>query len=230
MNITEAIMARKSIRKFKENPIPKSVLKKILQIATRAPSAMNTQPWEFTVITGNALDAIREENVKKLHAGELPQPEHHIIGWPGDSIYRRRQVELGMALFQLMGIPRDDMKKRMLWTERGFRFFNAPAAIIISTDTVLGEEGPLLGLGAVMQTICLAALDYGLWTCIEDQGVMYPDVIRKYISIPDNKRIIVAVAIGYPDDDFPANRLLSHRDPVDDITSWYGDKSATPEG
>lgn len=222
MNITEAIMSRKSIRKFKGDPIPKSILKKILEIATRAPSAMNTQPWEFTVITGDVLNAIRKANVKKLNAGEPPQPEHNIIGWPGDSVYRHRQVELGMALFQLMGISRDNMEKRMLWTERGFRFFDAPATIVISTDMVLGEEGPLLGLGAVMQTICLAALDYGLGTCIEDQGVMYPDVIRKYISIPDNKRIIVAIAVGYPDDDFPANRLQSLRDPVDSITSWYG--------
>ncbi|MCX5906666.1 MAG: nitroreductase family protein, partial [Deltaproteobacteria bacterium] len=79
-----------------------------------------------------------------------------------------------------------------------------------------------LDIGAVMQTLCLAALDYGLGTCIEDQGIMYPEVIREYTGIPDTKRLIVSIAIGYPEDHFPANRIESLREPVDSITTWCG--------
>jgi nitroreductase len=222
MDISEAIRQRKSIRKFKPDLVSKAVLKEILEVASRSPSAMNTQPWEFFIVRGDTLEKIKQANVAKLQGGQMPSPEHTIIGWPTDSVYRRRQVELGMELFRLMNISRDDAVKRMQWMERGFRYFDAPAAIIIVTDKVLGEEGPLIGLGAIMQTICLAALQYGLGTCIEDQGVMYPDVIRGNLGIPEGKRIIMAIAIGYPDDTFPANKLQSRRDPVDSFTTWLG--------
>jgi nitroreductase len=222
MDLIEAIRKRKSIRKFKPDPVPRAVLREILGIASRAPSAMNTQPWEFIVIAGEVLERVRRANLEKLHAGQALQPEHLVIGWPQDSVYRRRQVELGMALFRLMDIPRNDPVKRMQWLERGFRYFDAPAAIILAADRMLGTGEPLLDLGAVMQTLCLAALDYGLGTCIEDQGVMYPDVIREQTGIPAQKRLIIAIAIGYPEEDFPANRIESLREPVDDITTWYG--------
>jgi len=222
MDLIEAIRRRKSIRKFKPDPVPRAVLREILGIASRAPSAMNTQPWEFVVIAGEVLERVRRANLEKLHAGQALQPEHPVIGWPQDSVYRRRQVELGMALFRLMDIPRNDPVKRMQWLERGFRYFDAPAAIILAADRMLGNGEPLLDLGAVMQTLCLAALDYGLGTCIEDQGVMYPDVIREQTGIPAQKRLIIAIAIGYPEEDFPANRIESLREPVDDVTTWCG--------
>ena len=79
-----------------------------------------------------------------------------------------------------------------------------------------------MDVGAVMQNICLAALNYGLGTCIEDQGVMYPDVVRKFADISESKRIIIAIAIGYPNWDFPANRVESTREPVESITTWCG--------
>jgi nitroreductase len=106
--------------------------------------------------------------------------------------------------------------------ERGFRFFDAPAAIILLTDTALTDAGPLMDMGAVMQTICLVALDYGLGTCIEDQGVMYPENIRSVIKVPDTKRIIISIAIGYPDRDFPANHVESPREDIKNLTTWWG--------
>jgi nitroreductase len=103
---------------------------------------------------------------------------------------------------------------------QGFRFFDAPAAIIILTDRALTEAGPLMDIGAVIQTICLAALEHGLGTCIEDQGVMYPENIRAGVNIPESKRIIISIAIGYPDKDFPANQLESPRESIGKIVSW----------
>ena len=222
MNVLEAIRSRKSIRCYKPDPVPKETLKEILEVAGQAPSAMNTQPWEFTVIAGEVLENVRQGTVEMLNSGKIPSPEHLVIGWPSESVYRQRQVELAMQIFQLMDIPREDKQKRAQWMERGFRYFDAPAAIIICVDRALTEVGPLLDVGAVMQNICLAALEHGLTTCIEDQGTMYPSVLREFAGIPESKRIIIAIAIGYPDWDFPANKLESLREPVDNITTWCG--------
>jgi nitroreductase len=222
MNIIEAIQKRKSIRDFKKDPVPKAVIREILEIACRAPSAMNTQPWEFTVVANDALDAVRTAVVAKLKAGEASRSEHSVVGWPMDSVYRRRQVELAKELFRLMDIQRGEDQKRAQWMERGFRFFNAPAVIVIGVDRMLAEGTPIFDTGCVTQNICLAALHYGLGSCIEDQGVMFPEVLRKFCRIPDSKQIVMAIAIGYPNWDFPANRIETSREPVDAITRWCG--------
>ncbi len=222
MEIIEAINSRRSIRSFKPDPVPAGILEQILELATRAPSAMNTQPWEFTVLTGDVLDRVRRANVERLRSGTPPNPEHAVVAWPKESVYRERQVALAKQLFQAMDIPREDKEKRAEWMERGFRYFDAPAAIIVSADRSLSESGPLLDIGAAIQTICLAALHFGLGTCIEDQGTMYPDVLREHAHIPESRRIIMAVAIGYPDWDFPANKVQSDREPVGRITTWPG--------
>jgi len=188
MDIIEAIKTRKSIRAFKPDPVSKKILWEILEVAGRAPSSLNSQPWEFTVIAGDALNNVKQDLVAKVNKGEPIQPDHSVVGWPSDSVYRKRQVELAIKLFSLMGIQREDKEKRAQWMERGF----------------------------------LAALHHGLCTCIEDQGVMYPDVVRKFAGIPESKRIIISIAIGYPNWDFPANKLESPRESVENNTTWIG--------
>lgn len=222
MDIIEAINQRKSIRGFKPDPVSKDVLAKILESACRAPSAMNTQPWEFAVITGDVLNRLSSAIVEKLNKWEPMQPEHQVVSWSNDSIYRERQIELAKGLFKLMDIPREDQQKRAEWLERGFRFFDAPVGILLLTDKSLSDSGPLLDIGAAMQNICLAALHFGLGTCIEDQSLLYPEVLREIAEIPDNKRIIMAIAIGYPDWDFPANDLSTGRETLDNNTRWIG--------
>lgn len=222
MDIIEAIYKRKSIRGFKSDPISREILTKILDAACRAPSAMNTQPWEFIVMTGDVLDKVRVAIVDKLNRNEPMHPDHHVVSWSNDSIYRERQVDLAKKLFQLMDISREDKEKRAVWLERGFRFFDAPVGILILTDSSLSDAGPLLDLGAAMQTLCMAALSFGLGTCIEDQGGLYPEVLREIVQIPDNKRIIISIAIGYPDWNFPANALISSRESLDKNTRWVG--------
>jgi nitroreductase len=222
MDIIEAIYQRKSIRGFKTDPVSKDILTRILEAACRAPSAMNTQPWEFIIMTGDVLDRVRVAIVDKLNKKEPMHPDHHVVSWSNDSIYRERQVDLAKKLFQLMDIRREDKEKRAEWLERGFRFFDAPIGILILTDKSLSDTGPLLDLGAAMQTLCLAALNFGLGTCIEDQGVLYPEVLREIAQIPDNKKIIIAIAIGYPDGGFPANALVNSRESLDNNTRWMG--------
>ena len=220
MDLIEAIKSRKSIRGYKPDPIPKEVLKEILEVSSRAPSSMNTQPWELTIIAGEVIEKIRQANIENLNSGEVPKPDV-VRGERYTDKYRERQVAIGVQLFQLMDIAREDREKRMEWMKRGFRFFDAPAAIILSVDESLGEVAQF-DLGAIAQTIALTALNYGLGTCIQGAGIMYPDVIRKFTGIPESKKISICLTIGYPDWDFPANKAQSEREPIENFTTWCG--------
>ena len=222
MDILEALSTRKSVRGFKADPVPREILREVLQISCRAPSAVNSQPWEFFVLAGDVIENIKRGNIEKARSGAMPDPEHVVIGWPPDSVYRRRQVALAKQLFQLMEIGIEDTEKKRQWLERGLRFFDAPAAIVIVVDRSIVERVPLLDIGAVMQSICLAALSRGLGTCIEDQAALYPEVMRGFAGIPESKRIVISIAIGYPDWGFPANEVQSAREPIDAITTWCG--------
>ena len=205
MNVIEAILFRKSIRGYKMDPVPRETLNNILDVAIRAPSGLNAQPWEIAVVSGNVLEEIKKANVELLNSGVMPNPDVSLV--PLEAIYKQRQVDLAIQLFDLMGIAREDKKKRAQWMELGFRYFDAPAAFILHADRVLDESRTQFDLGAISQTICLAALHYDLGTCIDIQGVMYPQVLRKLIGIPESKRIVISIAVGYPDWEFPANNL-----------------------
>jgi len=222
MDILEAMRTRRSIRGFKPDPVNREVIEEVLEAACRAPSALNLQPWEFVVFTGDALGKLGLENVKRLRNGAPLELEVAESGFPRDSVFRKRQVELAKQLFGRMGIQREDQARRVEWMELGFRYFDAPAAIIIVSDRSLSGEGPLLDMGAVMQNICLAAWAQGLGTCIVRQGVFYPDVLRKVGGIPESKRIVIAISIGYPDWDFPANKVETDRERAAYITTWVG--------
>ena len=220
MNLVEAIRLRKSIRGYKPDAVPKEILRDIMDMAIRSPSGDNAQPWEITVVVGEVLDRIRESNVEQLMSGAIPYLG--LESKPYEGVYRQRQVDVAIQIFQLMGIAREDKEKRAEWMQRGLRFFDAPAGIIVSADSSLHQSHPLIDIGSLLQTICLTALDYGLGTCIHDQGIMFPDVVRKIIGTPQSKRLIMCIAIGYPDWDFPANKLETKRETVDSVVTWCG--------
>jgi len=222
VDIIDAIIMRKSIRDFKADPVPKQILKDILETATRAPSAENSQPWEFTIIAGDVLNTVRQANIEKLNSGAHSHPDLQTKGLPPNSVYRRRQIEIAKQIFKLMDIPRDDNEKRDRWMKRGFRYFNAPAAIVIYVDRSLPYPRPLFDIGAVTQNICLAALHYCLGTCIANQGIAYPEVLHEVAGISESKRIMISIAIGYPNWGFPANKVASKREPIEDISTWIG--------
>ncbi len=224
MDILTAINTRRSIRRFRPVPIEKDVLREVLEAAGRAPSSENTQPWEFHVAAGDVLDAMREENLERFRSMAFPPEEAHhlIVDYPRESVYRERKIAIARQLFALMGIERHDKEKRQDWMERGFRYFDAPAAVVLCADNLFTTQAAYLDVGLATQNLCLAALEFGLGTCIENQGITYSDVVRKHLGIADNKRLIAAVAIGYPDPDFPANKVESQRAPIEEMVSWHG--------
>jgi nitroreductase len=222
MDLIEAIKTRKSIRAYLPKPVSKQILEEILTIACQAPSGVNQQPWEFTMASGHVLDEIKKKNIELLTAGEPRQRDYPSHDKPKDSIFRKRQVALAIELYKALGIARDDAKGRFDWLLQGAGFFGAPAAIIIHTDKTLPEASPLIDIGAAIQTLCLAALAYGLGTCIQNQGVQYANMLRQVLHIPESKRIVTSISIGYPDFSHPANQVKTVREPVQNLSTWYG--------
>lgn len=220
LDAIEAIKARRSIRGFRPDPVPQEVIREIMEVARFSPSGMNTQTWQMYVIAGEALEKIKRDNIEKLALKEGIRPDLGNYNYEG--VYRQRQVNLAIEIFKLMDINREDREKRTAWSQRGFRFFDAPVAIILAAEKSIDKPLTCFNIGAITQTICLAALNYGLGTCIEGQGVSYPDVIRKHAGIPESEIIIASIALGYPDAEFPANRLRSAREPLDSIVHWRG--------
>ena len=218
MDLKTAIMERRSIRGFTDQPVSKETLKKVLQLAGRAVSAVNQQPWEFAVITGEMLKKISRENMEYFQRAEAGDLDLHY----GEGIYRPRRVEVGRQLFAAMDIAREDKEKRLWWTARGFRFFDAPAAIILMMDNSADEYSSRLDMGCVIQNICLAAMEYGLGTCAAYQAITYQEPLRRNLPCAAGKRFVCGIAIGYPDEAFPANGVITSRLDTDEITSWYG--------
>jgi nitroreductase len=220
MELIEAIKSRKSIRGYKPTPVPKEILTEILEIATRAPSGLNSQPWEFTVLGGKVLDDLRQALQEQFRAGAAINPDFPIEALTG--VYKKRQVELGIALYQLMGIAREDTEKKNQWFLKQLRALDAPNVIIVSMDEEVSGFQATFSLGAVTQTIALAAVGFGLGTCIQAALVYYPKVVKQIAGIPESKKLATGIAIGYPDWDFPANKLQSTREPLANIVAWRG--------
>jgi nitroreductase len=226
MDIIEAIHERKSIRAFKSDPVPKAILKEIMELALRAPSYDNTQPWEFAIATGTKLEEIRQAFVEKA-AAEEPNPDIPLVREFPQPYDTRRRV-LGRKVLELKGISREDKGKRLWWLLQGLRSFGAPCVVYIYVDRSFYLQGdrlniwPVFDCGLVADNIMLLAIKYGLGTVPQIQAVAYPDVLRKVLGIPDSKLIVVGMAIGYADWDDPVNQLRSEREPLDNVSIWHG--------
>nr|QQZ49660.1 nitroreductase family protein [Phenylobacterium glaciei] len=135
MKFDDVILGRRSIRGYKPDPVPKALIEEIIGLAMRAPSSMNTQPWNFYVITGEPLDRIRAGNTERMVAGCRSR------GVPSGPGLRRSAPRppggVAKQLFAAMGIARDDKDMRQDWVLRGFRQFDAPVCIIVTYDKVL---------------------------------------------------------------------------------------------
>ena len=183
MDFETLVRERRSIRGYKPDPVPKEVIHEIIEIAKGAPSSMNTQPWFFHVVTGEPLERIRRGNTERMLAGAKPQREIPVRdGYEG--IYRQRQIEVAIQLFQAMGIARDDKEKRQDWVMRGFRQFDAPVSIVVTYDKSL-EPATIshFDLGAVTYGLVLAARPPG---CAHDLSPTWVWFVR-YNSGPQQR-------------------------------------------
>ena len=222
MKFDQVVLGRRSIRGYKTDPVPKSLIKEILALAMRSPSSMNTQPWNFTVVAGKTLDLIRQGNTERNLAG-VPHSREFRIGQPFAGQHRDRQVGVAKQLFAAMDIAREDQDKRQDWVLRGFRKFDAPVCVIITYDAVLADsDDTAFDCGAVTTALVNAAWSRGLGAVINSQGIMQSPVVREHAKIADDQVIMKAVALGWPDDTFPANAVVSERKSVAEAAYFLG--------
>lgn len=222
MNYEEVVMGRRSIRGYQSVPVPKSLIKEVLEMTIRAPSSLNTQPWNFYVVAGEPLDRIRAGNTERNLAGVPDSREFRGHG-AYEGVHRERQIGIAVQLFEAMGIERYDKEARQEWVLRGFRQFDAPVSIVVTYDRSIhgGDIGPF-DCGAVSNALVNAAWSRGLGCVVNSQGIMQSPVVREQAGIPDDQVIMICVAMGFPDDSFPANAVVSQRKSVEDAAVFVG--------
>lgn len=223
MNFDELVRERRSIRGFKPDPVPRELIEEIIDLAVGAPSSMNTQPWHFHVVSGEPLDRIRKGNTERNLAGVPPSREIPMHG-AYEGKHRQRQIEIAVQLFEAMGIERHDKERRQDWVLRGFRQFDAPVSIVVTYDKDLDPGASIahFDLGAATYGLVLAAWSRGLGAVINGQGIMQSPVVREHAEIPEDQVIMTCVALGWPDDSFPANHVKSQRRPAAEVARFIG--------
>lgn len=219
MDILTAIRQRRSIRKFKPDPVPEGVIREILESARWSPSWGNTQSWRIHVATGNSLDTFKKESRKRITGGVMPSPEIQPTAiWP--ETLKKRYNGIGRSVLSALSIERENHAARMEYTVEMFGLFDAPALLVWTTSKDIVLPYAALDAGLILQSVCLLAHSRGLGTCIMAVAVSYPELLRSLLPIPDDHLIVIGAAFGYPDENSPVNHFERERAGLDDITVW----------
>jgi len=220
MELVQAIKSRKSYRAFKPDPVPLETLKKIMETALLAPSWANTQPWEFAVATGKPLKKIEEGFIAKGIVEPYPDiPRPYEFPEPFISRIKALQPK------DRKEMTLEEMKERTLIN---FRHYGAPVCIylLIQRNYYYQSGGinswALYDSGSCVQNLMLLATEQGLGTVAQAQAVVYPDIIRKALNIPENKLIALGISIGYPDEKAPDYGIRTPREPLNKVVKFYG--------
>jgi nitroreductase len=206
-DLEEVIRERHSTRMFLPKPVLRGLVDEALAVAQLAPSNSNIQPWHMVFASG----PVRERLVGALLEEALRRPPK-IPPLPESFEHYRR--ELGAQVYGAMGIARDDKASWMAARLRNFGFFGAPLVGIACMHRDL-QPVDALTVGMFMQTLLLGLTARGLGTCVEVSVTGYPEILRAHLAIPEELSILCGLAVGYPDPDFPGNRLQVSRQPID---------------
>jgi len=224
MDVIETINKRKSIRSFKPDPVPPDVLTKIVEGSLRSPSASNSQPWELAVVSGAKLEEIKQaylDNSRSKPCFDVPIPLKYPEPWSS------RQAEVMAGILGKLGIAREDKQKRIEWGLNAHRLWGAPSCIYIMIErSFYSADGitnvwNLFDCGLITQNILLIATANGLGSIPAIQPVLYPDILRKILSIPDSKLMVLGIPLGYIDSSNPVNQLRTMREPLEKVARFY---------
>jgi len=218
MDVKEAVLARRSIRAFDPEPVPREVLEGIMENALWAPSWGNTQPWRLTLIGGETLEKIKEEYVHMFGKG-IPANPDFPMPTEFNAVQKARYQGLGKGLFLALGIAREDKEKRNAYYKEMMRCLGAPHLICLHLDREF-HPYTLMDVGIILQTIALLAVEQGLGTCILAQAIRYPGVVRKHSDIPDDQMLVMGMAIGRPIMDHPVNIFRSERGKPEEFLNY----------
>jgi len=224
MDVLTAINKRHSVRGFKPDPVPPDILKKIVEGALRSPTASNSQPWEFAVVSGAKLEEIKKVYIE--NSARMPAMDINIsLDYPEPWASRRAAVMAGVL--DKLGIAREDKQKRMEFWIEGFKLWGAPSCIyiMIERDFYYANNATnhwnIFDCGLIAENIMLLATEYGLGTIPAIQPVLYADIQRKVLGLPDSKLMVVGIPIGYEDTNNPANKFRSAREPLEKVAKFY---------
>jgi len=221
MDLKEAVENRRSIRQFLKEPVPDETIRELISASLWAPSWGNTQPWELVVATGSPLEHFKKENKSALFSGEKPNPDIPMPEvWP--PLQKERYVDIGKRVLTALEIPRKDLDGRLKYYGDMFSLFDAPALLLVLLDRELLLEYCMLDVGLFLQSFMLLAFDRGLGTIALAGSVNYPDIVRKCFSLPENKRIVIGVALGYSDTSAPVNTFERKRVSFEASVQWIG--------
>jgi nitroreductase len=214
--VDAAITSRRSIRAFLPQAVAREDIEAILEVAARAPSGTNTQPWKVYVLTG----AVKEKlslAIEQVYADPVRSAEHteeynyYPRQWVSPYIERRRKI--GWDLYALLGLTRDNKAGMHAQHGRNYAFFDAPVGFIFTIDRVM-EQGSWLDYGMFLQNIMVAARGRKLDTCPQAAFTQYHKLISAVLQIPDNERVVCGMSLGYADPSKIENTLVTEREPI----------------
>ncbi len=220
LSINEAITGRQSIRAFAaDRPVARDTIERVLEIAGRAPSGSNIQPWKVWVATGAARDAIVAACHARHMAGDRGKREYNYypVAWREPYLGRRR--ETGWGLYGLLGIGRDDKQAMKLQHGRNFLLFDAPVGLFFTIERDM-ELGSWLDCGMFIQSVMLAARGEGLETCPQAAFCDYHDTVTNMLGVPADQQLICGMSLGYALEDASVNGFRTSRIPVQSFTTF----------
>jgi len=216
MELSEAIRSRRSIRLFLPDPVPREAITRMVELARWAPSWGNTQPWELVVADGEKC----KELVRLFEAefkNEAPWRSDIEIPLEFPELHKKRYTSLGKELLTHIGIDREDKAARRQHYLNMYKFFGAPTVIYLVMDGRLSVPYACLDIGSIGVTLCYAAIREGLATILLASAARYPDIVRRVLDIPSDKKIVIGIGVGYPHPTDPSNTFRSNRISVDEI-------------
>jgi nitroreductase len=214
--VDAAITSRRSIRAFLPKPVERADIEHILEVAARAPSGSNTQPWKVYVLTGQARERLSEA-ILAVNADPEQARRHteeyayYPREWISPYVDRRRKV--GWDLYSLLGLTRDNKAGMAAQHARNYRFFDAPVGLIFTIDRIM-EQGSWLDYGMFLQSIMVAARGRGLDTCPQAAFTQYHRVIAQQLGLPENEMVVCGMALGWADPGQVENSLVTEREPA----------------
>ncbi len=226
ISVDEAITSRMAVRAFTQQAVPRQTLEELLQVASRAPSGTNTQPWKVYVVQGASRDALVDKvcavhdairDNPALAAEYQEQYDYYPAQWFSPYIDRRR--ENGWGLYGLLGIGKADRDKMHLQMQRNFRFFDAPVGLFFTVHRNMGR-GALLDYGTFLQNVMLAARGRGLHTCPQQAWNLFNKISLAHIGAGADEMQVCGMALGYADASAIVNTFHTPRVPVAEFTHW----------
>jgi nitroreductase len=213
-NIIDAIKNRSSKRAYLPKAIPQNIQKEILQTAAQTPSGANMQPWyTYAVSDEGMLKKIGDAIIEKMDAGVENDQfiQYYPVKWVAP--YKKRRIVTGAGLYKLMGVDRKDNDTRIEMWKDNFRWFGAKTVFFVFTDkaNIDGAQGVLLDCGAYMQSIMLAAQEFGIDSCPQGSTTEFGRVIAEALDVPDNLALLYSVVLGYADKDAKINTYQPDR-------------------